>query len=67
MTTDNGRKTIIDVGKIIIGRYRQNTFFVAQNAIYKFCYASTDTVIGSAFFLDNVVSFVSGEIFNFFS
>lgn len=62
--TNDGRPAEGSIGEMIVARNRQDAEFVIENTVQNIDYASSDTVIGSAFLLDDVISFVGHKVRN---
>ena len=63
-TTDDGGPAKGSVGEMIVGRDGKDAKFVIEDAVQDVDNTSGDTVIGGAFFLDDIVGFVTYEVGN---
>ena len=65
--TNDGWEAKRSIRKMIVGRNGEDAHFVIQDAVDDLNDASSDAVVSSAFFVDDVIGFVDNKIRNIIS
>ena len=64
VAAEDGWEAIITILEIVVGGNWEDTAFVTEDAVDNLGETGADAVVGCAFFVDDVVNFVFGELFD---